>query len=104
MLQELKRQERQIADICRRFGVARLSVFGSALGNEFDPAGSDVDFVVEFNATGREKAFDNYFGLRESLSALLGRRVDLTTRASIRNPLFKAEIDRTAEPIYAEAA
>lgn len=38
--------------ICRRFGVRRLDVFGSASrGTDFDPEHSDVDFLVEFDGT-----------------------------------------------------
>ena len=39
-----------IVDVCARHGVSRLDVFGSALGDEFRPGESDVDFLVEFGA------------------------------------------------------
>ena len=104
MKSRLARHQHDIATLCRRFHVARLDVFGSATTSAFDPATSDLDFVVEFAASGRDRAFDNYFGLKEALSDLFGRRVDLVTRSSIRNPIFKAEIERTAEPLYAEAS
>jgi uncharacterized protein len=93
----------ELATLCRRFQVSRLDAFGSVTTAAFDPLTSDVDFVVEFTEAGRARAFDNYFGLKEALADLFGRRVDLVTRSSIRNPIFKAEIERTAEPVYAEA-
>jgi uncharacterized protein len=93
----------QIAALCRRFEVARLDLFGSATTDAFDPAASDFDFLVEFTTAGRGHAFDNYFGLKEALSELLGRPVELVTRSSIRNPVFKTEVERTAKVIYAEA-
>jgi len=38
----------KIVEICRRFHVRRLEVFGSAArGDDFDPACSDADFLVE---------------------------------------------------------
>jgi predicted nucleotidyltransferase len=95
-------QAQQIAALCRRFHVARLDVIGSARSGRFDPRSSDIDFVVEFTEHGRSRAFDNYFGLKEALTALFGRPVDLITRSSIRNPIFRAEVEQTAELIYAE--
>ncbi len=98
----ITRNARAIAALCQRFEVLRLDLFGSATTSAFDTATSDIDFLVEFTPAGRDRAFDNYFGLKEALAELLGRPVDLVTRSSVRNPVFKAEIDRTAEPVYAK--
>ena len=39
----------ELAELCRRYGVARLEVFGSAArGTDFDPQSSDADFLVAF--------------------------------------------------------
>jgi uncharacterized protein len=99
---EFLHRQHEIAALCRRFEVARLDLFGSATTDAFNPASSDFDFLVEFTAAGRDRAFDNYFGLKEALSDLLNRPVELVTRSSIRNPVFKAEVERTAKAIYAE--
>lgn len=88
---------------CQRFGVARLEVFGSVLTPDFHK-GSDVDFVVLFREDARAKAFDNFFGLKEALEALLKRRVELVSLRAISNPLFRKEIERTAEPVYVQSA
>lgn len=90
-----------IADLCRRFGVARLDVFGSAVGDDFDPTNSDIDFLVEFELPARMSRFDAYFGLKESLEALLGYPVDLVERSALRNPYFAAEVERTKQTLYA---
>ena len=51
MLSLIAEHRAEIAALCRRFGVRRLAVFGSAArGADFDPARSDVDFLVEFAA------------------------------------------------------
>lgn len=43
-------KKEELAAICRRYGVARLDVFGSAArGTDFDPQTSDADFLVEFD-------------------------------------------------------
>jgi predicted nucleotidyltransferase len=77
----------------RRFGVGRISVFGSfARGEPNDE--SDVDILVEFEA-GR-KSFDNFMGLADFLEELFGRKVDLLTRESL-NPRFGHYILEEAE-------
>lgn len=56
---------------------------------------------MTFNAEGRKKAFDNYFGLLESLEGIFGRSVDLVTAASVRNPYLAREIEKQRQLIYA---
>ncbi len=89
-----------IAALCRRHGVARLTMFGSALTDRFDPAHSDVDMTVEF-ATGIPDRLGAYFDLKEDLERLLDRPVDLLVRTAIANPFFAAEVARTEELLYA---
>ena len=91
----------EIAALCRRFGAARLDLFGSALRSDFNPAQSDFDFMVEFAEAGRLKAFDNFFGLMEDLELLLGRKVDLITNNQLRNPYFKQAVLSERQVIYA---
>lgn len=82
-----------------RFGVARLQVFGSAVTERFDPARSDLDFLVEF-LPGRQNRFD-YFGLSEALRELMGRKVDLVSTGSLDTPFFRAAVLASAEELYA---
>ena len=104
MHQSLLNHRAEIAGLCERFGIARLGVFGSATSDTFDPATSDIDVIIDFTDFGRRKAFDNFFGLKEALAFLLGRPVDLVTRASIANPVFMREVEATTEVIYTQAA
>ena len=77
----------------RRFGVDRLSVFGSfARGEPRDE--SDVDILVEFEP--EQESFDNFLGLAEFLEELFGRKVDLLTPESL-NPRFGHYIFEEAE-------
>jgi len=66
----------KIADFCRRHHIRRLSVFGSALRDDF-AADSDVDVLVEFQK-GREPGFA-FFDMQDELAEMLGRKVDLHT-------------------------
>ena len=92
----------QLADICRRFGVARLEVFGSAArGADFDPCDSDADFLVECHPGGELAPLRQYFGLASALEALLGRPVDLVQPKAVINPFLLASINQSREVIYA---
>src|SRR5579864_2540166 len=75
--------------LCRRFGVRRLDLFGSAATGRFDPARSDLDFLVEFEPGERGAP---YFALREALSSLFRRKVDLLTEAALDNPYLRRRI------------
>ncbi len=89
-----------LAEICRRYGVRRLELFGSATTSGFDPQGSDLDFLLEFDAD-PARLFDRYFGLKESLEALFGRSVDLVTVGALRNPYFIQAVNETRQLVYA---
>ncbi len=67
-------------EICQRFGVTRLSLFGSAARDELR-ADSDIDVLVEFSAP---VSFDTYFALKDYLEAMLGRKVDLVTEKGLK--------------------
>lgn len=91
-----------LAEICRRHGVARLELFGSAARGDFDPARSDVDFLVTFQPAARNDivALDD---LKEALEELLGRPVDLLERETIeasRNFIRRRAILREARTLY----
>jgi predicted nucleotidyltransferase len=66
---------------CEPYGVRRLVAFGSAVTDHFDGSTGDVGFLVEFRVDVANR-FDAYFGLKESLEALLGRAVDLFAPAA----------------------
>lgn len=92
----------EIAQLCRRFHVRRLDVFGSAArGTDFDPEHSDVDFLVEFEPDNPLAGFEAYFGFKEALEALLGRPVDLVMPGAIENPYLRAGIERSRESVFA---
>jgi len=89
-----------IAAACDRYGVKRLIVFGSAVTERFDETSSDVDFLVQFRDDVADR-FDAYFGLKESLEALLGRPVDLVSPVALENPYFAASVEEYGHELYA---
>lgn len=91
----------EIAALCRRHHVRRLDLFGSAARQDYDPTRSDVDLLVEFDATGPGLTLDGYFSLKEALEAMLGRPVDLVVAGAVRNPYLRMEIDRSRRRLHA---
>lgn len=102
MIRLLEERREELAKLCRKYGVAKLEVFGSATTGEFDPAKSDIDFLVEF-LPGQDLGpwLAHYQDLRDELERLLGRRVDLVMAGAARNPYFIREVDRTRQVVYA---
>ena len=90
----------ELPELCRRYGVHRLDLFGSAAVGGFDPERSDLDFVVEFDGNPAH-LFDRYFGLKQSLEALYGRPVDLVSEGASVNPYFVESVNRTRRRVYA---
>jgi len=101
MLPLIETKRAEIAELCRRYHVRRLEVFGSAArGEDFDPARSDMDFLVEFDPAAKVSLFDTYFPLKEALETLFGRPVDLVEDGAVENPYLRAHIEQSREPVY----
>ena len=91
----------QLAHLCRTYHVRRLEVFGSATRTDFDPATSDLDFLVEFEPIAPTAYAQAYFSLKEGLEALFNRPVDLVTVTTLNNPYFRASVTASSESVYA---
>jgi len=97
---ESKREE--LMALCRRLGVRRLEVIGSAArGDDFDESTSDIDFLVVLPDARTTSPLDSYFGLKDQLEALMGRQVDLVSEGSVRNPYVLAAINRDRQLVFA---
>jgi uncharacterized protein len=91
-----------LGEVCRRYGVDTLEVFGSAArGIDFSPDSSDADFLVVFKRPPLKGPLEEYFGLKEELSALLGREVDLIELGAVHNPYVLGNINSSRELVYA---
>lgn len=84
---------------CEQFGVERLRVFGSILGERFDAARSDVDFLVDFFPA-NDDLFADHFDLKAELERIVGRGVDLVDGSAVRNAYFKASVFGSAQDLY----
>ena len=88
-----------VAAFCRKWRIRELSIFGSALHEDFSPE-SDLDFLVSFEPGASWDLFD-LVEMKAELEAQYGRSVDLVEKEALRNPWRKREILKTCEVVYA---
>lgn len=91
----------ELSDLCRRYRVAKLELFGSRAKGTARPE-SDIDLLVTF-VPGFTPGLE-FFALAEELEALLGHPVDLLTRPRVerdQNPAFRQSVLSVTETLYA---
>ena len=98
MRQEINIPSEPLAEICRKYSVQRLALFGSVLTDRFGPE-SDVDMMVEFLPGARIGLFE-MFDMEQDLTRLVGRKVDLRTPAELSR-FFRDKVMRDAVLQYA---
>lgn len=101
MLPALNSRRDAIAALCRKYGVVRMDVFGSAIRDDYRSGESDIDLLADFGDQDPFELIDAYFGLLDELRAILGPNVDLVMSDAIKNPYICAEVDRTKQLLYA---
>lgn len=89
----------EIAQFCRKHHIRQLSVFGSALKDDFGKD-SDVDILVEFQED-HVPGFA-FFDMELELSQIIGRKVDLNT-PNFLSRYFRDSIIKTAEVQYVQS-
>jgi predicted nucleotidyltransferase len=87
-----------LAELCRRYDVRELALFGSALTDQFRPE-SDIDLLVEFEP-GAVVGMLRLGGLKEELENLLGRPVDIVPKRGLKR-WVREEVLPTAQTVYA---
>jgi predicted nucleotidyltransferase len=96
---KLRIPKKALAALCRKYGVRRLSLFGSAARGEMKP-GSDVDLMVEFDPASKTSLWD-YPAMQEDFSALFDRRkVELASPEILRNPFRRKTILPDLKTLY----
>jgi len=91
-----------LRELCVKYKVRRLEIFGSAVtGEDFDSERSDLDFLVEFQQLRQGQHADAYFGLLEDMEKLFNRHVDLVMPRAIKNPYFLESINKNRKVLYA---
>lgn len=94
----LQKSKQRIAEICRRYKIRELSLFGSQARGDYT-AKSDFDFLVEFEP----EAKIGFFALgeiQEKLEEIVHTQVDLVPKDGLK-PLIRKSVLSEAEVIYA---
>jgi len=88
-----------IIQLCKKYNIIELSIFGSSIRDDF-AQDSDVDFLVSFE-DGVEITLFDIIELEKEFALLLNREVDIVEKESLKNPIRKDKILATREIIYA---
>ncbi|SHF78939.1 hypothetical protein SAMN05443144_11368 [Fodinibius roseus] len=91
---------KQLQEICKKYNVKELYLFGSATTDNFSED-SDLDFIVKFDRRSFEGAFDQFIDFKQELEQIYGRPVDLYHLKKFRNSIFQQEVERSKELLYA---
>ncbi len=89
----------EIEGFCKRHHIRKLSLFGSALRDDFTPE-SDLDILVEFDPA-HIPGLIRLAGMEIELTGLLGRKVDMRTAQDL-SPYFREDVLSSAKVQYAE--
>ncbi len=88
-----------LKEICKKYGVEKLYVFGSLATSDFDEMKSDLDFLVKFKQD--QKVGLSLLSMMIDLENLLNRKVDLIRERSFENEYFARSVEATKTIIYA---
>lgn len=99
MKSHIELPKEKIEGFCRKHHIRKLSLFGSALGDDFRQD-SDIDILVEFEPD-QTPGLIRFAGMEIELSEILGRKVDLRTPEDL-SKYFRQEVLDSAEVQYAE--
>ncbi len=86
-----------LSEFCGRHHIRKLSIFGSALRDDFGPE-SDIDILIEFE-TGYTPGFFGFIEIQDELSELFGNKVDLRTPSDL-SKYFRERVLKEAEVQY----
>ena len=101
MIDLITNRTAELTELCRIHHVRKLEIFGSAATDGFDPATSDLDFLVDFQSMPPIDHGNAYFDLWFGLADLFGREVDLVETVGIKNPYFLKTVNVNRQVVYA---
>jgi hypothetical protein len=96
---DLEKYKYQIIDLCRKYKVKDLYVFGSVLTRDFHE-NSDIDFIVDILSEDPLEYAENYFNLKFQLEELLNIPVDLLEKRALKNRYFLEQVEKNKRIIY----
>jgi predicted nucleotidyltransferase len=96
---QIEMPKKKIKEFCRKHYIRKLSLFGSALRDDFNPE-SDLDILVEFDPN-HIPGLIKLAGMEIELTEILGRKVDMRTAQDLSR-YFREEVCNSAKVQYAE--
>ena len=90
-----------LAVLCRKHGVAKLSLFGSVLRPDFEAGRSDIDVLVEFEP-GASKSLFKLLNMERKLAELFANKIDFSTPGSL-SKYFRDDVLAGAQVLYGAA-
>ncbi len=95
----------QLVELCKKYRVVRMYLFGSAARDyDFDPERSDIDFLYAFSPELTIDEYgENFFELLFALEDMFGRKIDMTAEKSLSNPYLIESINRDKTLVYGAA-
>lgn len=101
MIDTIKHNLISINQVCEKYAVKSLYLFGSATNNSFTEK-SDLDFLIDYfkDEEGQPKEPFDYFDILFSLENITGRKVDLVVKDAIRNSYFIKSLNKNKVLIY----
>jgi predicted nucleotidyltransferase len=90
---------KEIPEVCSRYGIAYVDVFGSVARNE-QVEDSDLDLIIELEEPRRTRMTQRFFGFLHTLEDRYQLKVDLLTEKSLTNPYLIRNINKERIRIY----
>jgi len=96
----IEENKQKLIELCKKYDVQSMYVFGSASSEDFKES-SDIDILIAFKKDiSIERYTDNYFELHYKLEELFNRKVDLITENSLSNPYFIERVEENSELVF----
>ena len=100
MYSVIKNNLYDVRQICKKYGVIKLELFGSAAKDSISEF-SDLDFLIQLEQRPPGEYADAYFAVKDALEDLLKKPNDLVELKTIRNPYFLQAIEKERIVLYA---
>lgn len=101
---EIESKLKELFELCSKYKVKKLFVFGSVSSGKFNPDNSDIDFIVELDNLPPVEKGEILMKFWFELEQLFERKVDLLSEKTIINPYLKKDIENSKLLLYDRAS
>jgi len=97
---EIQKSENKFFNLCHKHQVKTLYAFGSSVTDQFDEKNSDIDLLVDIDETDPIERGRILMDFWDHMENFFGRKVDLLTESSLKNPILRRSIEKKKIMIY----